>query len=74
MNYFKNKIKTLSVNLLAFYKKIACDRIRNSCRFEPTCSNYMILSIIKYGTAKGIIMGIKRILRCHPPNGGKDYP
>ena len=36
------------------------------CRFQPTCSNYMIEAIRKYGTIKGVWLGIKRILRCHP--------
>ena len=36
------------------------------CRFQPTCSNYMIEAIKKYGCIKGLFLGIKRILRCHP--------
>jgi len=36
------------------------------CRFTPTCSEYTIQAIREYGSFKGIIMGIKRILRCHP--------
>ena len=39
------------------------------CRFYPTCSNYMIEAIEKYGLIKGIRLGIIRILKCHP--GGK---
>ena len=36
------------------------------CRFTPTCSEYMIEALKKYGTIKGLHLGIKRILRCHP--------
>ena len=36
------------------------------CRFTPTCSEYMKISIEKYGTFKGLKLGIKRLLRCHP--------
>ncbi|MBR1416650.1 MAG: membrane protein insertion efficiency factor YidD [Bacilli bacterium] len=36
------------------------------CRFTPTCSQYMIDAIEKYGVIKGIRLGIKRILKCHP--------
>lgn len=36
------------------------------CRFEPTCSNYMIDAIETYGVKKGLKLGIKRIKRCHP--------
>lgn len=48
--------------------------MENSCLFIPSCSNYMILAIEKYGLIKGITKGVKRILRCVPPNGGVDYP
>jgi len=38
----------------------------SSCRFSPSCSQYMIDSINKHGVLGGIFNGIKRILRCHP--------
>ena len=44
-----------------------------SCRFRPTCSVYMIQAIEKHGL-KGIIMGIARILRCHPLSETGDDP
>lgn len=40
------------------------------CRFEPTCSNYMYQAIEKFGCLKGIYLGIKRILKCHPYHEG----
>lgn len=45
-----------------------------ACVFEPTCSEYMKLAVLKYGALKGFYRGIKRILRCKPKNGGIDYP
>lgn len=36
------------------------------CVFFPTCSQYTIEAVNKYGTAKGVMLGVKRILRCHP--------
>ncbi len=39
---------------------------RGSCRFHPTCSEYTLQSIKKYGSIKGVFMGIKRISKCHP--------
>ena len=36
------------------------------CRFTPTCSQYMKEAILMYGSFKGIFLGIKRVLRCHP--------
>ena len=56
------------------YQRYAPKRIRLKCLFEPSCSEYMIASIEKHGTICGIIRGLKRISRCHPPNGGVDLP
>ena len=42
------------------------------CRFTPTCSNYFIQSVRKYGALRGTVKGVWRICRCHPW-GGKGY-
>ncbi len=43
------------------------------CKFYPSCSNYMLQAIQKYGACKGVFLGIKRLLRCHPfAKGGYD--
>lgn len=44
----------------------------NMCRFTPTCSEYMIIAINKYGIIKGIKLGIKRLKKCRP-NGEMGY-
>ena len=45
------------------------------CRFFPTCSEYTILAIRKYGPVRGTARGVRRILRCHPWHpGGYDPP
>jgi putative membrane protein insertion efficiency factor len=67
-------MRFLVVNLILFYQKNAPKRIRQSCRFEPSCSNYMLLAIEKYGLIKGVTKGLKRIWKCKHPNGGVDYP
>lgn len=54
--------------LLIFYKK-HLSRGEN-CRFIPTCSEYTYLAVEKYGGVKGLVLGIKRISRCHPWGGG----
>ena len=56
------------------YQNKASDKTRLRCVFEPSCSEYMILAIEKYGVFIGVIKGVIRLLRCHPPNGGVDYP
>ncbi|MCM1008391.1 MAG: membrane protein insertion efficiency factor YidD [Ruminococcus flavefaciens] len=58
--------------LISLYQKYAPESIRSACLFEPCCSEYMKLSIMKYGVIKGLFKGIKRILRYRYPNGGID--
>jgi len=66
--------KSFCIWIIEIYQKYAPSKVRLSCRFEPTCSQYMKLAIYKYGVLKGVIKGVKRLTRCHPPNGGEDYP
>lgn len=62
--------------LLKGYKKILSPVLRMlgiNCKFYPTCSDYMIQAIDKYGALKGVCIGIKRLLKCHPfSKGGYD--
>ena len=67
-------LKPFVIGTILMYKAFAPKKMRDRCRFEPTCSTYMIMAINKYGLIKGISKGIKRICRCKPPNGGIDYP
>ena len=66
--------KKIIITLIILYQKYAPEDIRASCLYEPCCSEYMRISIMKYGAYKGFINGIKRISRCHYPNGGIDEP
>lgn len=70
----KDKLIRLIVSLINTYQRVAPIQLRKSCRFEPSCSNYMILAIQKYGVNKGIPLGIRRVLKCRYPNDGQDYP
>ena len=64
----------LSVRLILIYRLIAPQRLRDSCLFEPTCSEYAILALKKHGFIKGWSVSFKRISGCKQPNGGVDYP
>lgn len=66
--------KKIVICLIHIYQRYASDRIRNKCRFEPSCSEYMIIAVEKYGFFRGIKKGIHRLLRCNENNGGFDYP
>ncbi|MDR0908316.1 MAG: membrane protein insertion efficiency factor YidD [Spirochaetaceae bacterium] len=73
-NVLQTDKENLVISLIRLYQSKAPAELRASCRFEPSCSNYMILAIQKYGTFSGIMKGLHRIIRCHYPNGGIDYP
>ncbi|MDR0824215.1 MAG: membrane protein insertion efficiency factor YidD [Prevotella sp.] len=52
-----------------FYKYSISPMLPPSCRYTPTCSEYAIQAIKKYGPFKGLWLATKRILRCHPWGG-----
>ena len=58
-------MKELSIKLIKIYQSIP-GNFHASCRYYPTCSNYTIMALEKYGFIKGWYLGIKRILRCNP--------
>ncbi|HKC04261.1 MAG TPA: membrane protein insertion efficiency factor YidD [Patescibacteria group bacterium] len=61
---------------LKLYKKfispIFVALMGNACRFTPTCSEYTIESLEKFGTIRGLALGLKRVAKCHPW-GGSGY-
>lgn len=72
--YFCLNAKRAIICLIRIYQRYAPDSIRNKCRFEPSCSQYMILSLQKYGLRKGLLKGGRRLKRCNINNGGYDFP
>lgn len=65
-------MKYLIIALVKFYKYALSPLLPRACRYEPTCSIYMIEAVKKHGALKGFWLGIKRISRCHPL-GGSGY-
>jgi putative membrane protein insertion efficiency factor len=62
------------LTLIAYYQRWAPMKLRAACRFEPSCSNYALIAVNKYGAVKGTWLSLQRLIRCRPPNGGRDYP
>jgi hypothetical protein len=72
-------MKTVILKLIRFYQKTSffhgfiarqfflTDKV---CRFQPTCSDYTYQAVKKYGAGKGLFIGLKRIIHCHPWNKG----
>lgn len=66
-------MQTILIGMLRSYKWLISPLLPSACRFYPTCSEYMREAIQKYGAARGIWMGVKRLGRCHPfHEGGYD--
>ncbi|OLC96087.1 MAG: membrane protein insertion efficiency factor YidD [Acidobacteria bacterium 13_1_40CM_4_58_4] len=56
----------VSLLALRFYKTYLSILFAGSCRFEPTCSRYAYEAIERFGVTRGVWLGLKRLLRCHP--------
>ena len=63
------------IGLVRLYQVTLSPLIGRQCRFHPTCSNYFIEAVKKYGAIRGAVRGILRVCRCHPwHQGGHDPP
>lgn len=64
----------LLIGAVKFYRKyISPYKGSNPCRFTPTCSEYAMEALEKYGPFKGTYLSVKRILRCHPYSKHSGY-
>ena len=65
-------MKRLLLAIVRFYRKhISSLKRQPSCRFIPTCSEYALVAIERYGAWKGGWLALKRICRCHPFHRGE---
>ena len=66
----------IAVFLIQCYQVVLSPLFPSSCRFEPTCSHYGIEAFRKHGFFKGLVLTVKRILRCRPggPHGYDPVP
>ncbi len=63
-------VKTVLLGAIRFYQMVLSPVKGPSCRFVPTCSEYALDAIEHFGPAKGLWMGLRRLLRCHPFHPG----
>ena len=67
-------LKVLCIGIVKVYQWCISPLLPKTCRFYPTCSNYMIIAIKEWGVIKGIFLGVRRILRCRPKGKcGEDF-
>lgn len=59
-------MKRLLLAMIRFYRRHISPHTRPSCRFVPTCSQYALEAIEKYGARRGGWLALKRLCRCHP--------
>lgn len=67
-------MKKFLIFIIKIYRRYISPMKPPSCRFYPTCSQYAIEAIEKYGAIRGSFMALKRILRCHPFHPGGHDP
>lgn len=66
-------MKRLLMGLVRFYQKALSPHLPAACRYQPTCSQYALTALERYGALRGGFMAIKRVLRCNPfSKGGYD--
>ena len=59
-------VRKVLIILVRGYQVALSPLMGGACRFEPSCSNYMIEALSVHGALKGTLLGLWRILRCHP--------
>ena len=67
-------MKNVLLALIRFYRNRISPLTKPSCRYIPTCSQYALEAIEKYGALKGSRLAIKRLLKCHPFHFGEFDP
>jgi len=69
-------MRQVIIGALRLYKRWVSPLLPSACRFHPTCSEYMMEAVDRFGVVRGTGMGLARLLRCHPfhPGGVDPVP
>lgn len=63
-------MRRVVVGWIVLYQRLVSPLLGPACRYYPTCSQYTLEAVQRYGAACGLWMGIRRIARCHPFHAG----
>jgi putative membrane protein insertion efficiency factor len=63
-------MKKILINVIKGYSYLISPLLGSNCRFYPTCSSYMMQAIEVHGVFKGLYLGMRRLLKCHPYHRG----
>jgi putative membrane protein insertion efficiency factor len=63
-------MRRLTMGLIVIYQRTVSPLLGPACRFVPSCSQYTLEAVEKYGSLRGVWMGARRIARCHPFHAG----
>lgn len=75
LDWLRRAPARLLIGVVRLYQILLSPIFGWQCRYHPTCSQYFILAVKKYGAVSGSVRGVGRILRCHPfGSGGYDPP
>lgn len=76
MNGSPNLVARALVGLIQIYRKVVSPLMPSRCRFVPSCSLYTADAIREFGAVRGMWLGVRRILKCHPfhPGGFDPIP
>jgi uncharacterized protein len=67
-------VKYPAIALVQAYRWLVSPLFPGSCKFHPSCSQYAVDALRKYGFLRGALKAVRRLLRCHPwSDGGVDY-
>jgi len=63
-------MKKIAIILIRFYQQAISPHFPPVCRYHPSCSSYACEAVDKYGVVRGVLLAVRRLMRCHPLHAG----